>query len=166
MAQDETYQTKTYHERNGKAFVFGSGGAGRIESGGGMRGPVVVIGIPSVSNAGAGLAVFSIVNLPFSYGTVILSGESNLLNPSFWLTSCSVGADIYLILRGDPIGTFTGASTLCDVSTSGCILLASDGGAISGVEMHTSLASDCFVHLRAFADDVWSIVGEGGDINE
>lgn len=163
MAQDETYQTKVYAEREGGAYVLGSGGALRVESGGAMIPTAAIIGLPSVSDTGG---VLSAVNLPFSQGVVIISAESNLVSGSLWLTSCSLGADILLILRGDPTGTFTNASTQIDVSCSGCILLGSVGAAISGFEMHTSLASDCWVHLKAVADGVWAIVGQAGDIDE
>ncbi|MBU2249605.1 MAG: hypothetical protein KKD77_22855 [Gammaproteobacteria bacterium] len=166
MAQDETYQTKTYFERPGNAIVFGSGGICRVESGGAIRIPRVVIGINSVSDAGLGLGVLSVINLPFSTGIVIFSAESNLINTSFWLTSVSTGADVWLLLRGDLTGTFTNYSTIVEVSLSGCVLLGSEGRAINSFEMHTSGASDCFVHLESFTDGVWSIVGQGGDINE
>ena len=65
MAQDESYQTKTYHEREGDAFVFGSGGMGRIESGGGFRGPVVING-PDAHVGGGTKYVFSVTDLTFS----------------------------------------------------------------------------------------------------
>ncbi len=165
MAQDETYTTAIYQERGGNAFVIGSGGQGRVESGGVMIAPRAVIGIPSVSNAGAGLGVLSIINLPFSYGTIIFSAESNLINASFWLTSVSIGADIWMLLRGDLVGAFTNLSTIIEVSLSGCRLLDSLGGTINSFEMHTSGASDCWVHLKSLTDGVWSIVAQGGDIN-
>ncbi len=119
-----------------------------------------MIGLNSVSDAGAGVAVLSIVNLPFSHGIVIFSAESNLLNGSFWLTSVSVGADVWLLLRGDIIGTFTNHSTVIEVSLSGCILLASDGATINSFEMIGSDVSDQWVHLKCFADGVWSIINE------
>ena len=166
MAQDETYQTKVYQEQGGEALVFGSGGLGRIESGGAIIPVRQVIGLNSVSDAGAGVGVLSVVNLPFSTGIVIFSAESNLINGSFWLTSVSRGADIYLIVRGDITGTFTNYSTIIEVSLSGCTLLGSDGGAILSFEMHTSGASDAWLQLKSFTDDVWSIVAQNGDINE
>ena len=166
MAQDETYQTKTYHEREGDAFVFGSGGMGRVESGGGFRGPVVIIGA-STQGAGATGSVFSVADLPFSYGTIIFSGASNVQSASFRMGSCSVGADIMMILRGDPTGTFVGASTQVDVSISGAeLLLGSEGKALALIELNTSFASDCFVHFKCFTDEVWSIVGQSGTVVE
>lgn len=165
MAQDESYQTKVYQERGGDRYVAGSGGAIAVESGGAIVPRVVIIGIPSVSATGLGLGVLSVVNLPFSHGTVIFSAESNLVNTSFWLTPCSVGADVMLRVRGDLTGTFTNESTIVEVSLSGCILLDSLGGAINSFEMHTSAASDAWVHLKCFEDNVWSIVAQGGDVN-
>ena len=166
MAQDETYQTKVYHERGATTIVFGSGGMGRVESGGSFRKPTVIIG-PDAHVLGGTNSVFSVTNLPFSYGTVIFSGASNVQSASMLLGLCSVGADIMMILRGDPTGTFTGASTQLDISIVGAeIILGSDGAALTLVELNTSLASDCFVHFKCFTDNVWSIVGQGGDVNE
>ena len=160
MAQDETYRTKVYHERTREALVFGSGGMGRVESGGVIVPKRIVIGINSVSDAGAGVGVLSISNLPFSNGVIIFSAESNLLRTSFWLNSCSVGADIWLILRGDLTGTFTNHSTIVEVSLSECILLASDGAAINSFEMIGSDVSDQWVHLKCLTDGIWSIIDE------
>ncbi len=162
MVQDISYNTVVYKNRGADLLTVGSGGKVQTESGGSLRTPVVIIGIPSVSQAAAPL---SVVNLPFSHGIVILSAASNIQSASFWLTSVSYGADILLILRGDAVGGFANASTQVDVSTSGCRLLDSLGGAISGFEMHTSLTSDCWVHLKSFTDGIWSIVAQGGDID-
>ena len=163
MAQDETYQTKVYQERGGDAFVFGSGGIGKIESGGALRGPVVVIN-PSVT-----ADCFSVVELPFSYGTIIFSGGTGVnWSASCRLGSVSVGADLMMIIRGDDTGTFTNEGAVLDVSISGapCILLLSDGKAGSGWEMFTSAASDAWVHIKCFTDGIWSIVGTGGTVVE
>jgi len=163
MAQDETYQTKVYQERGGDAFVFGSGGMARVESGGAIRSPVIVIN-PSVT-----AECFSVVELPISYGTLIFSaGAAAAWSASCRLGSCSVGADLMIMLRGDPTGTFTNATAELDFSISGaaCILLLSTGGAGSGWEMHTSAASDPWVHIKCFTDGIWSIVGTGGKVVE
>ena len=166
MAQDETYQTKTYHEREGDNFVFGSGGMGRVESGGGFRRPTVIIG-PDAHVLGGTNSVFSVTDLPFSYGTIIFSGASNVQSASMLLGLCSVGADILMILRGDPAGTFAGASTQVDISIVGAeLILGSEGRALTLVELNTSLASDCFVHFKCFTDNVWSIVGQSGTVIE
>ena len=104
-------------------------------------------------------------NLPYNTRFVKILGSDAAQSMSFWLTSCSAGAEVFLHLCGDSTGTFTNASTQVDVSCSGCICLDSVGAAVSGFEMHTSLASDCGVHLIAIADNVWSIVSQFGDIN-
>jgi len=166
MAQNETYQTKTYQERGGGAFVFGSGGEGRVESGGAFIPCRKILGLNSVSDAGAGVGVLSEVNLPFSTGIVIFSAESNLINGSFWIDSPSVGADVTLIARGDITGTFANESTIIEVSLSGCTLLGSEGRAILSFEMHTSKASDPWIQMKSFADGVWSIVAQNGSITE
>ena len=162
MAQDESYQTSIYHERGGDNLVLGSGGMGRLESGGAIIPHRVVI------NPGVG-ETFSVADLPFSQGIVILSaGAAAAWSASMRLGPCSVGADIYLILRGDPTGTFTNETAEVDISISGgdCTILDSVGSTISGWEMYTSAASDPWVHLKCFTDDVWSIVGTAGNIDE
>ena len=105
-------------------------------------------------------------NLPANADVVIIYGSDATISASFWLTSCSAGRDVYLFLKGDSTGAFTNASTQIDVSLSGCTLLGSVGDALSGFEMHTSLASDCMVHLKSVADNVWAIVNQFGDIDE
>jgi hypothetical protein len=186
MAEDSTYQTKVYRERGGDAEVINSGGILRGHSGGIMSMesgfifglasqeilakdmarvvhsqlvPLLITPVTAATN-------LAVSNLPYNTKFVKILGLSTVLHGSFWLTSCSAGAEVFLQLCGDSTGTFGCASTLIDVSCSGCILLGSVGDAISGFEMHTSLASDCGVHLVAFVDNVWSIVGQFGDINE
>ena len=110
--------------------------------------------------------VLPTVNLPKNVRVVRIYGSDATQSASFWLTSVSAGRDVWIFLQGDSVGTFTNASTQVDVSTSGCILLDSVGAAISGFEMHTSLASDCGIHLVAIADNTWSIVSQFGDIDE
>ena len=163
MAQDETYTTKIYHERGGDALVAGSGGAFRVESGGAIRGPIQVI------NPSTTAETFSVVELPFSYGTLIFSAAAD----AAWSASCrlgsvSVGADLMIILRGDATGGFTNNRAQLDFSISGtpCILLLSEGLAGSGWEMHTSAASNPWVHIKCFTDGVWSIVATAGNVVE
>lgn len=106
------------------------------------------------------------INLPKNVRHVRIYGSDAAQSMSFWLTSVSAGREVWIHLQGDSTGTFTNASTQVDVSTSGCILLGSVGAAISGFEMHTSLASDCWVHLAAILDNTWAIIGTHGDIDE
>ena len=161
MAQDETYQTKVYHERGMDAIVFGSGGMGRVESGGSFRKPTAII------QAG-GTDYLSVHELPFSYGTVLMMASTLVTSGSMRLGPCSVGADIMLKLLGDLTGTFTNHVTQIDISISGadCLILASEGKSVSGFEMHASAASDCFVDLKCFTDGVWSVIDTGGDVND
>lgn len=163
MAQDETYKIRTYHERGGDAYVFGSGGMARVESGGAIRAPVVVV------NPSTTAETFSLSMLPISFGTVIFSaGAAAAWSASCRLGSCSVGADVMIMLRGDPAGTFTNNRAELDFSISGAIviLLLSTGGAGSGWEMNTSAASDPWVHIKCFTDGIWSIVATGGNVIE
>ncbi len=209
MAQDVTYQTKTYHERGGDRYVMASGGTMAIESGGSIfitnsaqmtvsgtinllsGGTLSMISGASFGMAGENVAaddirrilaseqggtvdieavalaaVLSTINLPKNIRMVRLVGSATLVSGSFWLTSVSAGRELFLHLVGDVSGGFTNASTQIDVSLSGCILLGSVGAALSGFEMHTSLASDCGVHLVAVLDNTWSIVSQFGDIDE
>ena len=178
MAVDETYQTKVYLQRGGDALVGKSDGQMNCESGfdfflasqtilakdvarvvHSQQDPTLII--PSSLNS-----VLAVSNLPANQKYVKILGSATMVSASFWLTSCSAGAEVFLHLAGDSTGAFTNASTQIDVSLSGCTLLGSAGAAISGFEMHTSVASDCGVHLVAFADNVWSIVSQFGDIDE
>lgn len=185
MGGDATYQTKVYHEQGGDAEVVMSGGIIRGCSGGVMSAEsgfnfflasqeilakdmarvVHSQHVPLLIIPGDNSVILSQSNLPYNTRYVKILGSDTLVSGSFWLTSCSAGAEVFLQLCGDSIGTFTNASTQIDVSCSGCILLDSVGAAMSGIEMHTSIASDCGVHLVAFADNVWSIVSQFGDID-
>ena len=187
MAEDATYQTLVYRERGGGAEVVKSGGIIRGHSGGIMSmesGFVMNLAsqeilakdmarvvhsqnVPLLIIPAAGAVSLSAQNenLPYNTRFVKILGSDATISASFWLTSCSAGAEVFLHLCGDSIGTFTNASTQVDVSCSGCILLDSVGAAVSGFEMYTSIASDCGVHLLAIADNVWSIVSQFGDID-
>jgi len=186
MAEDATYQTKVYRERNGDAEVVKSDGIIRGHSGGltsmesgfiwtlasqevltkDMVRKVHSQYVPLLIIPGDNSVWLSQSNLPYNTKFVKILGSATMTDASFWLTSCSAGAEVYLQLCGNSIGTFVNVTTTIDVSTSGCILLGSVGAAISGFEMNTSVASDCGVHLIAFADNVWSMVGQFGDIDE
>jgi len=186
MAEDSTYQTKVYRERGGDAEVINSGGILRGHSGGimsmesgfifGLASQEILAKdmarvvhsqlVPLLIIPSATATKLAVSNLPYNTRFVKILGSGTVLSASFWLTSCSAGAEVYLQLCGDSVGAFDNASTQIDVSCSGCILLGSRGAVISGFEMHTSLASDCGVHLVAFADNVWSIVSQFGDIDE
>lgn len=185
MAEDPTYRTLVYHERGGSAEVVNSGGIIRGHSGGimsmesGFRFILASQNIlvkdiarvvhsrnePVIYEPGDNSVFLQDSNLPYNVRFVKILGSDAAQSMSFWLTSCSAGAEVFLHLCGDSVGTFTNASTQVDVSCSGCICLDSVGAAVSGFEMHTSLASDCGVHLVAIADNVWSIVSQFGDIN-
>lgn len=108
----------------------------------------------------------AVSNLPANVRHVRIYGSDAAQSMSFWLTSVSAGREVWVYLQGDSAGTFTNASTQIDVSCSGCVLLGSVGAAISGFEMHTSVASDCWVHLVAVLDNTWAIVDQDGDIDE
>lgn len=195
MAEDDTYTTLVYHVRNHDDSCLGVGDE-VIKSGGIIRGhsggifsmesgfnftfasqailakdicrvvhsrnvPLTII--PSA--AAVSLSAQN-ENLPYNTRFVTIVGSATVANGSFWLTSCSAGAEVFLRLVGDISGGFTNNATLIDVSCSGCILLGSVGAALSGFEMHTSVASDCGVHLVAVADNTWAIVSQFGNILE
>ncbi len=167
---DETYQTLVYNERGGNALVVQSAGvlefAGADVTGLDARQLLVSNQTAVEITPAAAATVLPTKNLPKNVKMVTIYANSTVVSASFWLTSCSAGRDVWIFLRGDSLGTFTEASTQIDVSCSGCILLGSDGTAISGFEMHASVASDCGIHLVAPLDNVWAIVGEFGDIDE
>jgi len=191
MAQDETYQTTTYHERGGDRYVIGSGGEFAVESGGSVA---IYSGAQMTVESGAKFELagqdlagddarrilasemagtviigqgatstkLSVVNLPANVRVVILSGTSTMTAASFWLTSVSAGREVFLMFGGGSTSTASGAVT---VSLSGCSLLGSIGTNISGFVMNMS-ASHCAVFLKAIEDNVWAIVSQYGDIDE
>jgi len=170
MAIEDTYNTKVYVLQNGEAQGLKSDGyfnfAGQSVLAQDLRKILMSEQAVQLITPAAGATVLPTKNLPKNVKVVKILGSDATINASFWLTSVSAGRDVYLHLCGDAAGAFTNASTLIDVSLSGCILLGSVGAVISGFEMHTSIASDCGVHLVAVADDVWAIVSQFGDINE
>jgi len=105
----------------------------------------------------------SVLNLPKNVRTVILSGTSNMIAGSFWLTSVSAGREVLLVLGGNSNST---ASAMVKVSLSGCALLGSTGLPVSTFGMYNSLASHPMVQLKAIEDNVWAIIFQKGDINE
>ena len=189
MAEDATYQTLVYHERGGEAEVLKSGGIIRGHSGGIMsaesgfiftlasqnilakdmarvvhsRHDAVIIGTTEVSTK------FSVVNLPSNVRIVTLSTTSTLVNGSFWLTSCSAGAEVYLRFGASNVSN---QSTYILVSLSGCLLLGSLGNKLSSFSAYVSASgggdnrSFAMVHLVAFQEDTWAIINTVGDINE
>lgn len=186
MAEDGTYQTRIYHERDGEAEVIKSTGILRGESGGIMstesgfiftlasqdvlakdmtrvihswNDPVVII--PALASV-----TLQESNLPSNVRFVTIVGSVTMSQASFWLTSCSAGAEVFLRLVGDVSGGFANDNTSVIVSLSGCTLMGSVGSTLSGFEMHTSIGSDCGVHLIAQTDNNWAIISQFGDIRE
>lgn len=182
----ETYQTLVYSEQGGGAKVIKSNGIVRGYSGGIMStesGFIFALAsqailakdiariihsanTPYVITASAAATTLAESNLPKNCRIVKIVANSTVISGSFWLTSCSAGCEVFLHLVGAVNGGFTAASTQIDVSLSGCSLIGSVGAALSGFEMHTSLASNCMVHLLAIADNCWAIVGQKGDLDE
>jgi len=177
VVPDPTYQTKIYTDKGGDRLVGKTSGEMNCQSGFNFFMASQVIAAEDIarvihSQMDPALiiplalnSVMDVSNLPANQKFVKIIGSATMVSASFWLTSCSAGAEVHLHLCGDSVGAFDNASTQIDVSTSGCIILDSVGAAVSGFEMHTSIASDCGVHLVAFADNVWSIVSQFGDIN-
>lgn len=186
MAQDDTYQTLVYHEQGGDAEVVQSDGIIRGHSGGIMSAesgfiltlasqdilakdmtrviasrntPLVITPVPLAT-------VLPTINLPYNTKIVTINTSDTADKPSFWLTSCSAGAELYLFLIGGLAGAFTHNAVSLTVFLSGCTLMGSGGSALTSMTMYTSVASVPMVHLIAPADDSWAIVGQYGDVNE
>ena len=116
----------------------------------------------------AAAANLSISNLPKNLLVYMItaSAAANVVDASFWLTSVSAGREVWLGLVGDSTGTFTNALTTCRVSTSGCIIIGSDGTYLSRFDMNASVGSDVMVHLISPFEDVWAIATARGDVDE
>lgn len=187
MAEDATYQTKVYREQGGGAEVVQSGGIIRGHSGGIMSmesgfnfnlasQAILAKDIARVVHSWNNPTVITPAladskltgqdNLPDNVRIVTILGSVTMSKASFWLTSVSAGREVLLRVVGDLTGTFTNNNTSIRVTTSGCTLLNSLGGAITNLHMQTSAASDTAVHLFAVADNVWAIVGELGTNTE
>lgn len=196
MAQDETYQTKVYQEREGDRYVAGSGGTFAVESGGSLA---IYSGGQMTFESGASLViaqanleaedfrrlvvsewneVVTIIpsalsvkltgrnNLPANARIVTIVGSTAMSKASFWLTSVSAGREVWLRAVGNVSGGFTNNNTSIVVSTSGCILLGSVGNAISGFTLYTSANSNQGVFLKAVLDNTWAIVRVQGAVGE
>lgn len=101
-------------------------------------------------------------NLPYNIKFVTIVGSTAMSKASFWLTSCSAGAEVYLRVVGDITGGWTNNNTSVYVSMSGCMLIGSVGDQLSSIELHTSAASDAMLHLIAPIDNVWAIIEQYG----
>ncbi len=102
-------------------------------------------------------------NIPKNVKIVTVVGSEAMSQGSIWLTSVSAGRELFLHLVGDVSGGFTNNNTSLTVLRSGCILLNSTGAPLASFTMHTSVASQCGVHLVAVLDNTWSIVSEIGN---
>ena len=157
-----SYQTKVYHQQGGDAEIVASGGTIRILSGGIIdvrSGGILRPGGGVVIGQGAVSTVLSIINLPEFARIVVLSGTSNLVNASFWLTSCSAGRQVFLLYPGP---SASNASGVVNLSCSGCVLLGSVGISISVMALGNS-ASHVMLELLAVEDNVWAIVRAYGN---
>ena len=187
MAQDDTYQTLVYHEQGGGAEVVQSDGIIRGHSGGIMSMEsdfvftlasqdvltkditrVVHSWNDAITITPAPLAtVLPTTDLPRNVKFVTIDTSTTADKPSFWLTSCSAGAEVYLRLVGDLVGTFThNAVSMTVFLSTGVTLMGSGGSVLTSMTMYTSGASEPMVHLAATADNCWAIVGQTGNVVE
>lgn len=182
----ETYQTLVYSEQGGDAIGVKSNGIIRGYSGGIMSAEsgfnfalasqailakdvariVHSMNDPYLIYPSAGISVLAVSNLPYNCRIVKIVGSTAASKCSFWLTSCSAGAEVFIFVMGTALGAFTNNNTSVKVSLSGVTLLGSVGAALSNIVMHTSAASNAFVHMVAPADNVWAIVHQKGDVDE
>lgn len=101
---------------------------------------------------------FSVLNLPSTVGVVHLSMTSNLIIPSFAITSVVAGQDVWIRLVAG--STESGAVNLV---ASGCSLVGKLGFPITSITLYNSAASTPAVHLHSFKDDEWAVVDWLGD---
>jgi hypothetical protein len=183
MAEDPTYQTLVYHEREGDAEVVKSEGIIRGHSGGIMSAdsgfihtlasqdvltkditrvvhsrndPLVITpALASVKLTGQSM-------LPSNVRFVTIIGSVTMSKASYYLTPCSAGAEVFIHVVGDVSGGFTNDNTSLTLYLSGCTLLASTGSVLASMTFHTSAASDAGVHLIAPLENTWAIVSTFG----
>ena len=195
MAQDATYQTNVYHERNGDRYVAASGGTIAIESVGSLAvysgaqmtlkdgvnfeitgGDIVAgdmrrllvseYGDTVIINSGA-ITKLALSNVPANARIVTIVADDTMVNGSIWMTTVSAGRELLLRLVGDLAGGYTADKTCVSVNISGCTILNSAGGAVTAtMELNTSIDSHTWILFKAIADDVWAVVAEGGKVTE
>ena len=193
MAQDATYQTKVYHERNGERYVAGSGGTVAIESVGSLA---LYSGAQLTMEAGATIELadegivatdlrhllvsewgdtvilnslqyasgMAVSNVPANARIVTIVGSTSMAAGSIWMTTVSAGREVLLRLVGDLTGTFTNNATQVSVNASGCTMLTSWGAVTPTFELNTSIDSHTWILFKAIADDVWAVVATGGKV--
>lgn len=183
MAEDPTYQTLVYHERKGDAEVVRSEGIIRGHSGGIMSADSGFIHTLAsqdvltkdmtrvvhsrneplvITPALASVKLTGQDNLPSNVRFVTIIGSTTMSKASYWLTSCSAGAEVFIHVVGDLSGGFTNDNTSVILRLSGCTLLASTGSILTTMELHTSVDSHAGVHLIAPLDNTWAIVSTFG----
>jgi len=108
----------------------------------------------SVSTANG---VFSLANLPANIGHVYLSMTSNTASPSFYMTSCVQGQDVWIHIAPGSVASGTVA-----LAMSGCSLVYM-GEPFTSLTLYNSGASNGAVHLRCINDDEWTVIGEISD---
>jgi hypothetical protein len=171
---DATYNTKVYLQQGGDRLFAISGGSVLIESGANFQlggGNIAAEDARKilVSEFGAQTVItasstkLSVINLPANVRTLIISGTSNLVSGSFWLTSVSAGREVLIMFPG---ASCSSVSTHVLISCSGCTLLGSVGTSISTIGLYASGASMPMVMLRAVEDNVWAITAQAGDVDE
>jgi len=164
MAENATYQTKVYTEQGGDKQVIKSDGVFECANQEILAQDLARVvhsnQSPIIIGQGATSNVLSVINQPANCKFITLSMTSTMVTGSFWLTSCSAGAEVFLFLASG--STQSGA---VDVSLSGVTLLGSIGVPITSFTMYNSAASTPGLHMVAMKDNVWSIVSEFGDIN-
>ncbi len=95
------------------------------------------------------------VNLLDSIGLVIISMASNLLQGSFWLTSCVQGRNVIIKLTK---GSCASGSIV--ISTSGCSIVGLLGSDVSVIHLINSTNSTALIELRAYQDNEWTVVNQ------
>lgn len=124
MAQDATYQTKTYHERGGDRYVMASGGTLAIESGGSIL----------ITNS-AQMTVSGTINLLSSATLSMISGAS-------WGIA---GADIAVDDIRRILASEQGDTTIINISVAAVSLSAQQENLPKNVRFVTIVASDTLI---------------------
>lgn len=144
-----------FETESGFNFYFaGSGGAVTAAQ---MRNLISdKISVQRIGPASVSLAngVFSVANLPANVGHVYLSMTSNTASPSFYMTSCVQGQDVWIHIAPGSVASGTVA-----LAMSGCSLVWY-GAPATSLTLYNSAASNGAVHLVCINDDEWTVVGQ------
>lgn len=103
---------------------------------------------------GATSTAFSVEEYPGSIGLIVFSMTSTCIAGSFNFSTVYQGEEV--ILKIHQGSTASGEVT---IKFSGCSYVGLKGSDLNSVTLHNFAASTAWLHMRAFQDDEWTVIG-------